>query len=339
MSIRLIVLLVAALGAAGTTAMLAQNWLAQERAQIMSSVPKLTMAPENKVEILVAKDDLVPGSFVLKEKLAWQEWPEDALNELMLKKGDVDKEHFAGSVVRSRVPAGQPLLPSAVVKAGERGFLAAVLAPGMRAVTVPISAASGVGGFVFPGDKVDLLVSINLEPIGEDKENKPDIDFTQTLLTDVRVLGKDQMAEQVEGEAKVAKTVTLEVTPKQAEMIALSNRIGKMSLALRSLAEEEEFFADARPHVPEYGQAALKHPVDFAENAPVPEGTDLSGYPQGYAAPLQSEGELSLTTDYEVNYFFQKLNQYGYGGSSKKGNGGGSSVEVLRGSNKQTREF
>jgi len=339
MSIRLIVLLVAALGAAGTTAMLAQNWLAQERAQIMSSVPKLTVAREKKVEILVAKDDLVPGSFVLKEKLQWQEWPEDALNDRMLKKGDVDKEHFAGSVVRSRIPAGQPLLPSAVVKAGERGFLAAVLAPGMRAVTVPISAASGVGGFVFPGDKVDLLVSIKLEPVGEDKENRPDIDFTQTLLSDVRVLGKDQMAEQVEGEAKVAKTVTLEVTPKQAEMIALSNRIGKMSLALRSLAEEKEFIADARPHVPEYGQANLKHPVEFAENAPMPEGTVLPGSPQGYAAPLQREGELSLTTDYDVNYYFQKLNQYGYGGTPKKGNGGGSSVEVLRGSNKQTREF
>ncbi len=326
MSVRIIVLLVLALGSASVTAMMAQNWLASERAQIMASVPKIQMKTQDHVEILVAKTDMVPGSFVLKEKLVWQEWPEDAIGERMLKKGDVDMDDFIGSVIRSRIPAGQPILPSAMVKSGEQGFMAAVLTPGMRAVTVPLSATSGVGGFVFPGDKVDLLLSIALKPEGEDSILKRKLFFTETLLKNVRVIGKDQSAIQSEGEAKVAKSATLEVTPKQAEKVALANQIGKLSLSLRSLADEETIMSQDFPMMGD-DVKPMKHKVNFEKTGNLPP-----------LPLLETDDDMSLTTDVDVNFFWQKMARY----ESQLGGGRSSSsqkVQVHRGSKSTTQEF
>lgn len=328
MSVRIIILLILALSTAGGTAMMAKNWLAAERAQIMSNVPSLPVKKENNVEILVANKDMVPGSFVMKEKLTWQEWPEDALGDLMLKKGDVDIEDFVGSVIRTRIPAGQPVLPSAMVKSGEQGFMAAVLAPGMRAITVPISATSGVGGFVFPGDKVDLLLSIALKPEDEESSLKRKFYFTETLLKDIRVIGKDQSAEQTEGEAKVAKSATLEVTPKQAEQVALATQIGKLSLSLRSLADEDTIIAEDLSHL---GQDApsFKHKIGFEKNNNQPS-----------VSKLEPEDDLSLTTDVEVNFFWQKMARMEklMGPMSSSGTSG-RKVQVHRGGTSTTQEF
>ncbi|MDV7340377.1 Flp pilus assembly protein CpaB [Terasakiella sp. A23] len=327
MSVRIIILLLLALISAGGTAMLAQNWLASERAQIMASVPKIQMKTEDHVEILVAKADLIPGSFVLKEKLTWQEWPEDAVGDRMLKKGDVDIEDFVGSVIRSRIPAGQPLLPSAMVRSGEQGFMAAVLTPGMRAVTVPLSATSGVGGFVFPGDKVDLLLSITLKPEGEESILKRKFYFTETLLKNVRVIGKDQSAVQSEGEAKVAKSATLEVTPKQAEKVALATQIGKLSLSLRPIADETTILAEDIP--------MMNAPVDQLKHK-------IGGFDQYNNHPsiprLELDDDMSLTTDVDVNFFWQKMAKYAPSVTGEKSSAS-SKVQVHRGSKSTTQEF
>jgi len=324
MSIRVVVLLFLALVTAGGTAMMAKNWVASERAQIMSSVPSLPIIKSENEEILVAKSDLVPGSFVLKEKLEWQEWPEDAINEHMLKKGDVKIDEFIGSVVRARIPAGQPVVPSSMVQSGEQGFLAAVLAPGMRAVTVPLNATSGVGGFVFPGDKVDLLLSIILKPEDKNSDLKRDFYFTETLLKDVRVIGKDQSAVQVEGEAKIAKSATLEVTPKQAETVALATMVGKLSLSLRSLGDEDIITSE-------------KNGKD-ANKAQFTTGNGLYNEVASKEGPVQrleTQDELSMTTDTEINFFYRKALK-----NPKRGSGSsGRSVQVLRGSASNTKKF
>lgn len=313
MSVRLIVLLVLALGSAGFTAILAQNWLVSEKAQMRASMPSVQILQSDDPEIMVASKDLVPGSFVTKDKLSWQKWPESALGDHMLKKGDVNFADFTGAVIRTRIPAGQPLVPSALVKTDEQGFLAAVLAPGMRAVSVPVNATAGVGGFVFPGDKVDVLLSVMLKPEGETSALERDFHFTQTLFRNIRVIAMDQAAVQEEGPAKVAKTATLEVTPKQAEALALSIQIGRLSLSLRSLAEEEVILTELQE-----GEKATgpKHDVMLSKAL----------------MPLEPE-EQSFTTDVEVNYFLQKMMKTRKTGTTSH------SVKVHRGGDTAVREF
>ena len=134
---------------------------------------------------------------------------------------------------------GQPVTQNMLVHPGERGFLAAVLTPGNRAVSVPVNKTTGISGFVFPGDRVDLVLSLRLK--GEDEEGKGQTRYASlTLLEGVRVLAIDQAVDNAEGDAMPAKTATLEVTPLQAEKIALSLQMGSLSLSLTSLQKKEQ---------------------------------------------------------------------------------------------------
>ena len=129
---------------------------------------------------------------------------------------------------------GEPITKAKIVSPGSRGFLAAVLAPGMRAVSVPVTATSGISGFVFPGDQVDILITHPLPASanGNDTAHKA----SETVLHDVRVIAVGQKLDTKGNEPLVAQTATFEVTPKQSEMIAVATEMGKLSLSLRSLA-------------------------------------------------------------------------------------------------------
>ena len=131
-------------------------------------------------------------------------------------------------------------LTRSLVKPGDRGFLAVVLRPGYRAISVAIDARSGVAGLVFPGDRVDVLMAIKVIQKGEGKDEKITRRASETVLTNVRILAVDQRVDDQTGVAKVAKTATLEVTPKQAEIIMVAGQMGKLSLSLRSLARDDE---------------------------------------------------------------------------------------------------
>jgi pilus assembly protein CpaB len=141
-----------------------------------------------------------------------------------------------GAVVRKRIAAGEPIIDGAVVKPGERGFLAAVLEPGMRAVSVPINPTSANSGLIFPGDRVDLILTQSLvESESEGGVRR----VSETVLNDIRIIamGTDTSDDPREGRAnEKAKTATFEVTPRQAEEVALLTELGKISLSLRSLA-------------------------------------------------------------------------------------------------------
>ncbi len=230
MNMRAIILVVAALLVAGVTAVLARSWVQSERAA-PAAVAETT--PSRKVEILVAAANLPAGRIIQEGDLTWQAWPDVSLPEPYIRKVKGDEAaSLIGAVVRSGIRQAEPVTNLAVVKSGERGFLAAVLTPGMRAVSIQISATSGVSGFVFPGDRVDLLLTQTLE--SDDGARRA----AETLLTDVRVIGVDQNADdQNKGEATVARTVTLEVTPRQAEQVALASTMGELSLSLRSLPD------------------------------------------------------------------------------------------------------
>lgn len=154
-------------------------------------------------------------------------------------KGKRKQKEFVGAVVRSSVVTGQPITDDSVVKVGERGFLAAVLTPGMRAVSFPITASSGIAGLVFPGDRVDLILAHKFKTAGSGKARVRLA--SETLLTNVRILAIDQRTDDQKDQkrkSKVGKTVTVEVSPKQAEIISVALNLGKLSLSLRSLAKK-----------------------------------------------------------------------------------------------------
>ena len=182
-------------------------------------------------EVLVAAGDLPLGHVVSSGDLKWIAWPENAISGSYItrKGGTGSMESTVGGTVRQAMLAGEPVTSSKVVTPGSAGFMAAMLAPGTRAVSVKIPAETGAGGFILPNDRVDVLMTES----GNRNEH-----FTRTVLSNVRVLAIDQSFRE-EGNQRVAvgKTATLELSPRQAEVLAQADASGIVSLALRSLAD------------------------------------------------------------------------------------------------------
>ncbi len=233
---RLVLLVAVALMAAGAAVFTAQSWLSAQRDALAAQQPT-EVKEVAKVEVLVAKEDLPAGLIVTPDHLRWQPWPDDSVNKAYHRRGKIELETFAGTVVRAGIAAGEPVTDTRIVRPGENGFLAAVLSPGMRAVTVPVNATSGISGFIFPGDRVDLILTHGVE---QDEESDRTRRASETVLSDVRVLAIDQTTDDQSEEPALAKTATLEVTPKQAEMVTLLTDLGRLSLSLRSLQLDDE---------------------------------------------------------------------------------------------------
>jgi pilus assembly protein CpaB len=170
--------------------------------------------------------------------------------------GPMDPSMLAGMVVRVAISAGQPLTKGSLVQPGDRGFLAAALGPGMRAISVQVDARTGVSGFIFPGDRVDVVLSQTVSTPGAEGSA---LLAAETIVRNVRVLATDQrtVPEDAEGkrEVKTFSTITLEVTPRLAEKVAVAQSIGQITLALRSIADNtaelERAIASGEVKVPE----------------------------------------------------------------------------------------
>ena len=236
MSARLVILLLVAAIAAGGAGLAANSWIATQRAAIASAQRAQPVIESNEVRVLVAKQPLPAGTLIKKSQLRWQAWPSSGLSGAYMKEGDITPEDLAGTVVRVGLSNGEPITETRVVRPGENGFLAAVLRPGFRAMTVPVNATSGIAGFVFPGDRVDLVLSHKLERKAPDGRA---LRASETVLTDIRVLAIDQSTDDQAEEPNPVKTVTLEVTPKQVEIVSLITDLGRLSLSLRSLQTDE----------------------------------------------------------------------------------------------------
>jgi pilus assembly protein CpaB len=253
MDVKKIVLLVGALLVAVVTAVMAKNMFSGASAPQASATPVVPAGPE----VLVATRSLPVGTIIDAEALRFQKWPEGLVQPAYYMKGQkgVNPADLIGTVVRNEITAGQPLTQGALIKPGERGFLAAALGPGMRAVTVSVSATSGVNGFIFPGDRVDIVLTQTVPGGGEGQPLKA----SETIIRNARVLATDQRMD-VKGEdgkplMQNVSTVTLEATPKIAEKIAVAQTIGQLSLSLRSLADNnaelEQAIASGEVTVPE----------------------------------------------------------------------------------------
>ncbi len=236
MNARLIILLLVAAIAAGGAGLAANSWLAAQRDALEAARQVQPAVESNEVRVLVAKQALPAGTLIKKNHLRWQPWPKSGLSDAYKREGTITPEDFEGAVVRVGFTVGEPITEARVVKPGERGFLAAVVRPGFRAMTVPVNATSGIAGFVFPGDRVDLVLSHKLERKGDGGRS---LRASETVLTDIRVLAIDQSTNDQAEEPNPAKNVTIEVTPKQVEMVSLITDLGRLSLSLRSLQKDE----------------------------------------------------------------------------------------------------
>ena len=235
MDVKKVALLVGALVIAVVTAVMAKNMFTGAGAEQASAAPVVPMGPK----VLVARKALPVGTIIDAESLAFQAWPKELVQNAYYTEGspDADMSKLLGTVVRNPVTAGQPLTHGALVGPQDRGFLAAALGPGMRAVTVPVSATSGVAGFIFPGDRVDMVLTQDVTGGGEG----PPLKVSETIVRNLRVLATDQRIdskdEEGKTEVKTFATVTFEATPRIAEKIAVAQSMGTLSLALRSIAD------------------------------------------------------------------------------------------------------
>ena len=258
MRARTLILLLLAVMLAGGTALLARGWLASQKTEAeLKAAPLALPAPSKSV--MVARADIKRGQILRPEDLVWQVWPEGGIDKNYVVLGGPKKpESFTGWVARNPIGGGEPITESRIIAPGNRGFLAAVLRPGMRAISVPVTVTSGISGFIFPGDQVDLMMTYSIpsppSPGGDKDAKKANYDHkaAETVLRNIRVIAIDQRLESKAGEAVPAHTATFEVSPKQSEVIALASEIGKVSLSLRSLvpspgepAATEDNVADA----------------------------------------------------------------------------------------------
>ncbi len=229
---RTIVLLVIAALLAGGTALMVRSAL-KERPPVAQTRPLPTPVPQKK--ILTAAVAITRGQILKPGDLAWRPWPESALSKDFIVADAQPPKSYAGFVAREPFVAGEPIVKAKILSPGERGFLAAVLQPGMRAVSIAVNPTSGISGFVFPGDRVDVLITMPLPPDAGSGGSGYVHKAAETVLHDIRVLAIDQRLDSKDGQAVVARTITLEVTPKQSEIVALADEMGKLSLSLRGL--------------------------------------------------------------------------------------------------------
>jgi pilus assembly protein CpaB len=184
--------------------------------------------------VIIAKRDIPQGTTIQPlQDFDWMPIEPEKVTETMLKEGTVPMENFTGAIVRRQLKAGEPVTASALSRAGEGGFMAAVLEPGMRAVSIAVSATSGNAGFISPGDRVDLVVTHRIHTDGSTSNTSGTV-ISDTFVRDVRVLAVDQTLENPENQAILAKTITVEATSKQAEQISVAADLGKISVMLRS---------------------------------------------------------------------------------------------------------
>ncbi len=190
-------------------------------------------------KVMVATRALPVGTILTADALRFQAWPEGLVKpDQYYVEGQADMTALVGSVVRNPITSGAPITKGALVNPGDRGFLAAALGAGMRAVTVPLSADQGVAGFVFPGDRVDLLLTMTLQ---DEDNDKIKLYTAETVVRNLRVLAVDQRTAPTDENGAVTPvvfaTVTVETTPQIAERIAVARTTGTVSLALRSIAD------------------------------------------------------------------------------------------------------
>ena len=189
----------------------------------------------NTAQVLVARSEIGLGQIVGPESFRWQDWPEKAVSSSYIQRNSRPTaiKELENSVARAPMLPGEPITAMKLVKPGEGGVLAAILPAGMRAISTRIKEETGVGRLILPNDHVDVILIQRRRTRGGTEEFVSD-----TLFRNVRVLAIGQLIEAKDGKRLAeGNTATLELTPRQTELLALANSMGEISLALRSIAD------------------------------------------------------------------------------------------------------
>jgi pilus assembly protein CpaB len=227
-----VVVLSVALAAGGIAALLAG------RSEKPATVKQAAAPKVETVDVLVAKSDLSTGQLISPADVKWQPWPESAATgNFIRRKSQPDAiEKLSGLIVRVPFVAGEPIREAKLVNAKGSGFMAAILPTGMRAVSTQISPETGAGGFILPNDHVDVILT--RRDHAAEKAAGGEVQTSETILSNVRVLAIDQTIKEKDGQKDViGKTATLELTPSQVETLTLAQHLGSLSLALRSITD------------------------------------------------------------------------------------------------------
>jgi pilus assembly protein CpaB len=255
--VRVIILCVALLAAVGAALVARTIAKGQDKTPPVAAAPTVAAPPAPPMaQVLVAKTDLAPGKRILSSDLAWQAWPEEAVGPTYVVKTKAEASgpakvageataavrmatgapddvmlRYIGMTVREPFVAGEPITDRKVVRAGDAGLMAVGLTPGKRAMAVPLSPESAAGGFILPGDHVDVIQVRKIDGPGGQRV------VSGTVLKNVRVLAIDQNTGAQKGAAVVGATATLEVPLDQAEALVLAKAQGELNLVLRSYAD------------------------------------------------------------------------------------------------------
>ena len=204
--------------------------------------PVQQVAQLQTVDVLVAKNEIGLGQSVKPDDLQWQTWPASTASGTFIKRTERPEatREITGSIARSPFIAGEPIREPKLVKADGSGFMAAILPSGMRAISTEISSETGAGGFILPGDRVDVILAAQVNT-DNDSEGTPRKAYSSaTVLRNIKVLAIDQATKPENGATTVVgATATLEVGPREAEALALAKTLGDLSLTLRSYADAQ----------------------------------------------------------------------------------------------------
>ncbi len=236
------------------------------------SQPQAAAVPQRTVSVIVAAHQLRPGSLLQPGDLAARDMPEGTLPIGARIDGTDARNALVGAMVRRTLGEKDPVIGDDVLRPGDRGFLAAVLAPGTRAVSVAVDSVSGEAGLIWPGDRVDLILTEEIT--GNDQAPGHRV-AGETVLSDVRVIAVDQQLVQggqasglLDGKTPTARTITLEVTPRDAARIAVATRLGKLQVVLRAADPVASASTALPPPVPSTSRRSA--PANRASLCPSP---------------------------------------------------------------------
>lgn len=209
--------------------------------------PTIVHAPIVNDQVLVAAKELPIGTVIQDGDLRWQDWPKQSVPPSVISKAQTPGAllDYKGALVRNPLGAGEPAYPDRLIKAGAGGFLSALLPSGMRALAIGIDngGSQSAGGFVLPNDHVDVIHTYRDEAAAKAGATDPMV--TETLLRNIKVLAiGEAIQDPKDGHIIKGSTATLELTPAQVETIVLAQRIGQLSLSLRSMTDNHAVETD-----------------------------------------------------------------------------------------------
>ncbi len=188
------------------------------------------------VQVLVARTDIGLGQIAAESSFRWQEWPRQAVSPSFITRQQRPKaaSELSGAIARTSITANEPVNGNKLIKPGSGGVLAAILTPGMRAMSIKIAEHTSVGRLILPNDHVDLMLTSRSRSRNGGAEEVS----TEAVLRNVRVLAIGQMLEAKEGRKNAEGNVAaLELSPSQVELVGQATMRGELSLALRSVAD------------------------------------------------------------------------------------------------------